>query len=60
MKINVESIPDGGMTLAAEEPSDRFSVLKEMETEGECRFVTPLSIELQVRKVDRLPVRILA
>jgi len=53
MRVNVDRIPDEGLTLQADEPTDRFPALKDAVQEGAVRFDSPLRMEIQVRRVAR-------
>jgi len=52
MQVNVDRIPDGGLTLRASEPADRFPALKEAALEGEISFDSPLEIEIRLRRIS--------
>lgn len=49
MKIEVHHIPSNGLSLSAQERADRFASLKQLMDSGECEFVAPVSIDLQVQ-----------
>ncbi len=51
MKIEIHQIPSTGLELAFEEQPDRFASVKELMETGECRFVAPVDIALQVTPV---------
>lgn len=48
MKIEIQHIPNQGITLAYREEARTFSVLKEMVDNSECRFIDPVDITLEV------------
>ena len=48
MKIEVQHIPAQGTQLAYLKPAKEFAVLKSLQEEGECNFITPITIELAV------------
>jgi len=48
MKIEVQHIPSRGATLAYRREAREFAVLKELEEQDQCRFTTPLDIDLAV------------
>jgi len=48
MKVEIHRIPSSGLDLEFEEQPDRFASVKELMDEGECGFVGPLAIALQV------------
>lgn len=51
MRIRIEDIPDGGLRLQADENSQRFPVLRELITAGECEFCEPVHIQLRATRV---------
>jgi uncharacterized protein len=48
MKIDIHRIPTQGLTLDFERPAQHFSGLKAMMESGECEFVDPVAIHLDV------------
>lgn len=48
MKIEVQHIPTQGARLEYVKPADTFDVLKRLTERGECRFVTPITIVLNM------------
>ena len=48
MKIEIHHIPSEGLVLDAERPARHFSGLKAIMENGECEFVEPLDIHLEV------------
>lgn len=48
MKIEIHHIPSSGLDLEYEEQPDRFSSVKELMDEGECGFIAPVAVELEV------------
>jgi len=48
MKIEIHHIPTEGLTLDFERPARHFSGLKTIIENGECEFVKPLAIHLEV------------
>ena len=48
MKIEVQHIPTQGARLDYTKTAETFPVLKQMTEQGECRFTTPVAIELNV------------
>lgn len=48
MKIEVQHIPTQGARLDYTKPAETFPVLKQLAEQGECRFTTPVTIELNV------------
>lgn len=48
MKIEIHHIPSQGTRLDFRKPAESFPVLKRLDEEGECRFITPIAIELKV------------
>jgi hypothetical protein len=48
MKIQIHHIPAEGTSLAYSKEAKEFPVLKELMVEGDCRFRSPLAIELTV------------
>lgn len=57
MKIEVQHIPSRGATLAYRKEAREFAVLKELEEQDQCRFTTPIVIELAVA-MERDMVRV--
>jgi uncharacterized protein len=52
MKIEVHHIPSQGVNLDFERPVHHFSGLKELIDNGECEFLTPLAINLEVMPIQ--------
>jgi len=54
LRVNVDRIPDEGLTIRASESTDRFPVLKDAALEGELGFDAPLQMEVQLRRISGL------
>ncbi len=52
MKIDIHHIPSQGLMLDFERAAQHFSGLKEMMAQGECEFIAPLSIHLDILPVQ--------
>ncbi len=48
MKIQIHHIPSSGLDLEYEEKPERFDTVKALLDSGECDFITPVTIALQV------------
>lgn len=49
--MNVDRIPDEGLSILESEPADRFPALKETALEGVLSFDSPLEIEVRLRRI---------
>ena len=56
MRIRIDDILDDGLSLEFAEESKAFPVLDEMTRTGECAFLAPLKIQLQVFRVPNMIV----
>lgn len=50
MIIRVDTLAEEGLHLIFEEPAERFSVLSDMEKAGDCSFLSPIRIDVQLHK----------
>jgi uncharacterized protein len=48
MKVEVHSIPSRGLEIAIQEKASQFPALKELTDNGECDFIAPVSVELNL------------
>ena len=48
MKIQIHPIPSSGLDLEFEEKPERFASVKELMDSGECDFLTPVAVALQL------------
>ncbi len=48
MRIEIHHIPSQGTTLHFEKRAEHFATLKQLMARGECQFITPIQISLQV------------
>ena len=53
MRINVDSVPDEGMTIKTRVPFDIFPGLKELYRAENVYFPSPIQMEIQVRWISR-------
>lgn len=53
MRVNVDRIPDEGLTIYASESADRFPALKDAILGGEFSFNSPLEMEIRLRWISR-------
>jgi len=51
MRIHVADIPEEGTVLEMNTPSRHFPELKQLEADGECRFISDIYARLEIRKV---------
>ena len=51
VKIEIHHIPSEGLDLAFERPAHHYIGLKELTDSGECEFLTPLAIHLEVQPI---------
>lgn len=54
MQIHVAQIREQGLALEIDKPAAFFPELKQMETRGECRFLTHICAHLDIRKIVAL------
>jgi len=54
LRIRIDDIPDEGLSFKFEEKSEAFHVLDEMTRAGECEFLAPLKIRLQVFQIHNM------
>ncbi|MFO7686243.1 MAG: DUF177 domain-containing protein [Desulfobacterales bacterium] len=54
MRVNVEDISDGGISLTFAEEAESFPSLLELSRNGECHFSMPLAIDLHIRPIAQL------
>jgi uncharacterized protein len=54
MRVNVEDISDGGISLTFAEEAESFPSLLELSRSGECHFPMPLVIDLHIRPIAQL------
>jgi len=54
MKIHIEDIKERDLDLSFEVPPEIFPSLEEITAEGNCRFLDPVFISLQARRVREL------
>lgn len=52
MQIHVADIPGEGTVLESRIPPHHFAELKQLEADGECRFLSDISAHLKIRKVS--------
>jgi uncharacterized protein len=51
MRIHLDQIKGTGLSLAYNEPAGSFPVLFEMKQSGECDFLSPIDIRLEVTRI---------
>ena len=49
LRVNVDRIPDDGLTIQTSKPAGRFPALKDAALEGELGFEAPLQMEVRLR-----------
>jgi uncharacterized protein len=54
MRIHADQLKNGRLTVAFEEPADRFSSLREMTLSGECEFTRPIRVRLRASRIREL------
>lgn len=54
MRVKIDEITDKGLDLIFEERADSFPSLADIERSGECAFLQPLGVRLQMRPVGQL------
>lgn len=52
LQVNVDRIPDEGLTIQAQEPADSFPPLKDAARGEAFRFDAPLQMEIRLRRVS--------
>jgi len=54
MRIHADQLNSGSLTVAFEEPADRFSGLRELARSGECEFTSPIRTRLRATRIREL------
>lgn len=54
LRIHMEQFGEGGLSLAFEEPAERFPVLREMVLTGECEFLEPIRTRLRAVRIREM------
>jgi len=54
MLIHADLLKKGRLTLAFEEPADRFPELREMARNGECEFTSPIRVRLRAARIREI------
>lgn len=54
MRIHTDQLKEGPLTLALEEPADRFPVLREMVRDGACEFTSPVQTRLRATRIREM------
>lgn len=54
MRIHTDQLSEGPLTLALDEPADRFPVLREMVGEGVCEFTSPVQTRLRATRIREM------
>jgi uncharacterized protein len=54
MRIHAEQLNEGSLSLAFEEPTDRFPSLREMVRDGECEFTDPVRVRLRATRIREM------
>jgi hypothetical protein len=51
MRIHIDQIKEGGISLSYSEPAEAFDVLAEMIANGECEFLDPIDTRLKAVRI---------
>jgi uncharacterized protein len=54
MRIHTDQLADGSLSLAFEEPADRFPALREMVRSRECEFTSPVRTRLRASRIREM------
>lgn len=54
MRIHTDQLKSGSLSVAFEEPADRFAGLREITRGGECEFTSPISTRLRATRIREL------
>lgn len=54
MRIHVDQLKSGSLTVAFEEPADRFIGLRELIRSGECEFTSPIRARIRATRIREL------
>ncbi len=54
MRIHADQLKSGSLTVAFDEPADRFTGLRELARSGECEFTSPIRTRLRATRIREL------
>lgn len=54
MRIHADHLSEGSLSLAFEEPADRFPSLREMVRNGECEFTAPIRARVRAARIREM------